>query len=223
MDPEPSMLWEALCAKREGGVFQKQSEHLPQLGRHSDVSHCLLLYDVRPLVVVLVVETALVGTCTAFPLLDTSRVTVELMAESLARFSVQGSVAVGEMREVEYVGFCCERITSHTTVLMIARKTRPPMSIIPPLYYPFIMTVFFLSSAQRWSCRSHSARCSQTLIGLGTLFMHLLSNRHCPFLSGPMSSTTAQEENDTRRDDPKSRKHMDRIKGSTREKPGIGS
>jgi len=56
------------------------------------------------MVVVLVVDTALAGTYTAFPLLDTSRMAVELMAKGLAHSSEQGMVVVGEMKAVVSVG-----------------------------------------------------------------------------------------------------------------------
>ncbi len=49
-------------------------------------------------------DTALASTCTAFPLLDTSRATGELMAKRLACFSDQGMGVVGEMRVAVSVG-----------------------------------------------------------------------------------------------------------------------
>lgn len=56
------------------------------------------------MVVLVVVGTALpAGTCTAFHLLDTSRLTVEVVADILAHSSEKEVVAAVEMREVSRV------------------------------------------------------------------------------------------------------------------------
>lgn len=79
------------CSQHRG--FKSRTP--PSFGRCSDISHCLAPDVVSPLVVLVVV-----GSYIAFHLLDTSRLTVEVVADILAHSSDMDSVAAVEMIEM---------------------------------------------------------------------------------------------------------------------------